>query len=321
MFDDKKGWFTFTMRKLLRFPLAALLGAAIVVLPALAASSEPPALAATAEAKLEVQENCNGYTEWPCWTVPGGSPQYAPLTTIAAGDSVTFADNHTATNIAWTGAAPTCAASVPVSPAPAKTGWEGSCTFEAPGSYKFESASLYSTYRKYEIVVSAPGTTPTGPTTSTGAGSGAEGGATNPNGSSSSGSGSSTSGSGSQTAPVEALLVGSASSAVKLPSSQRGQSVHGSVDVSQAAAGGRLEVRLLATRASLAAAGHSSHVQVGGVARSSLHAGTARFVVAVDAKAKHAMRLHGHLTLSVKILLTSVHGSVATITRSVVLRP
>ncbi len=44
-------------------------------------------------------------------------------------------------------------------------------------------------------------------------------------------------------------------------------------------------------------------MQVGLLARSPLQAGTAAFSVALDARAKRALRLHGRLALSVKIVL------------------
>ena len=93
-------------RRLL-FPLVALLGAATVVLPALAASSE---------AKLEVNENCVA-ANWPCWTSSSGAnPPPATVTTIAQGGVVTFVDDTgVAVSLAWTGAAPTCSAAFPVS--------------------------------------------------------------------------------------------------------------------------------------------------------------------------------------------------------------
>ena len=120
-------------RTLLLFALAALLGAAVAVLPALAASPS--------EAKLEVNENCVE-PDWPCWATQGSS-QPASKVTIASGGSVTFADSKTAANIAWTGTAPTCESAVPVAPASPKTGWEGKCTFATPGTYKFESSTLF----------------------------------------------------------------------------------------------------------------------------------------------------------------------------------
>ncbi len=293
--------------RLLLFPLAALLGAAVVVLPALAAS---------AEAKLEVAENCNSYPNWQCWTAPAASPTPAVIK-LAAGGVVTFADKTSfPANITWKGAAPTCSATVPVSPTAASTGWEGTCTFGAPGTYQLETPSMY--YPKATIEVSAPTTGTTGTTT----------------GSTSSGSsGSSSTGSGSPTptptpggapaatnTPLGALLVGSESSAVVLGTTQHGRSIHGSIDLSPAAVAGRLEVTLLARGASLAGAGHSGRVRVGRVVRSSLHAGTVSFAVALDAAAAHTLRIHGHLTLAVKIVLTPPNGSALAITRSVLLR-
>jgi hypothetical protein len=142
-------------RTLLLFALVVLLGAVAAV---------PPTLATASEAKLEVNENCVE-PNWPCWAAPGSS-QPAFMTTVASGGTVTFVDQKTAANIAWTGTAPTCEPSVPVAPAAPKTSWEGKCTFETSGSYKFESSTLfkdfYNDYTKYEIVVDG---TPTDKTT------------------------------------------------------------------------------------------------------------------------------------------------------------
>src|ERR1700727_472599 len=115
-------------RTLLTFALVAMLGAAVVVLPALAVTPS--------ESKLEVNENCVE-PDWPCWATPG-SNQPASKVTIASGGSITLLDSNTAANIAWIGAAPTCESAVPVAPAAPKTGWEGKCTFATPGTYRFE---------------------------------------------------------------------------------------------------------------------------------------------------------------------------------------
>jgi hypothetical protein len=297
-----------SLRRLL-FPLVGLLGAGVVVLPALAASSE---------AKIEVAENCNE-PNWPCWAVPGSNPKPESVK-IAPGGVVTFADNTSvAANIAWSGPAPTCSASVPVSPTAAKTGWEGTCKFEAAGTYKFESSSLWFEYTKYEILVEAAttGTTTTGTGTAGGSTPGGAGTGTTPSGA---GYPTSAGGQGEAGRPPGSLLAGGASSALTLGGAQHGQSVHGSIDVSQAAAGGRLEVELLARKASLASAGHSAQVQVGHLARSLTRAGRATFAVVLDAKARRALRLRRRLALGVKIVLSPVHGSALTITRSVLLR-
>jgi hypothetical protein len=156
--QHEKGGFTMRPRTLLLFALAVLLGMAVAVLPALAATPS--------ETKLEVNENCVE-PDWPCWATPGSS-EPASKVTIASGGSISFADSKTAANIAWTGTAPTCESAVPVAPASPKTGWEGKCTFATSGIYSFESSTLFDdgvdNYTKYEVVV---GGAPKAKTTST----------------------------------------------------------------------------------------------------------------------------------------------------------
>jgi hypothetical protein len=151
-------------------PVAAVLGAAVAIVPALATGSPAPS-----EVKLEVNENCQD-PDWPCWTRPGGRPSYTPSVTIASGGVVAFSDEMSEkANIKWTSTPsgpPTCSSEVPVSPMPAKTDWEGTCKFEQPGTYRFESSTLYDgvvNYTEYEIVVegASTGTTTTSTTTTT----------------------------------------------------------------------------------------------------------------------------------------------------------
>lgn len=281
--------------------LAAVLGLAVAVLPALAASST---------AKLEVNENCVQLA-WPCWTTEGSAsrPQPASSVTIATGGSVMFVDHGKEANIAWIGSAPTCEPSVPVAPAaPPKTNWEGKCTFATPGTYKFESATmfkeppgLYSNnidYTKYEIVVEGSATTP--PTGTTPGGGTTPG--TTPAGES----------------PTGSPLAGG-SHALKLASAQHGRSVHGSIDVSSAGAGGRLEVALFARGASLAAMHRSAGVRVGRLTRSSVHSGVVSFTAPLSARGRAALRRHHRLALTVQVVLAPVSGAPASLTRSVVL--
>jgi hypothetical protein len=108
------------------------------------------------------------------------------------------------------------------------------------------------------------------------------------------------------------------SKALKLAAVQRGSAVRGSVKISQAGVGGRLEVDLLASGASPAKAGHSPQVRVGRLVRTSLYAGTTSFTVPLNAKGKAALRRHRRLTLTVKVTLTPLHGAVETVTRVVV---
>jgi hypothetical protein len=285
----------FRPRMLVLFVLAALVGTAVTVLPALAA--------APSEAKLEVNENCTE-PDWPCWATPGsGSP--ASKVTIDAGGEVKFTDHaSTAATVVWMGSAPACSG-VPES---ATVSWEGTCKFEQPGTYKFESSTLWPEYTKYEIVVESASTGTT-PTTTTSPG----GGVTTISPPSPAG------GSGSGAAPASPL-VGSASEAIELARTQHGSSVHGSVKISQAGVGGQLEVDLLASGASLAKAGHSPQARVGQLVRSSLYAGTTSFMVPLNAKGKAALRRHRRLALTVKITLTPQHGAAVTITRVVVVR-
>jgi hypothetical protein len=110
-----------------------------------------------------------------------------------------------------------------------------------------------------------------------------------------------------------------AAGAVKLAAGPHGKSVRGSLDVPQAGAGGRLEVDLLARRAALANAAGSMRVRVGRFIRSSLPVGKFSFTVPLNARAKRALARHHHLALIVKIVLTPVHGSTATMSRAVTL--
>ncbi len=291
-------------RMLVLFVLAGLAGTAVAVLPALAA--------APSEVKLEVAPNCN-ISGWACWN-PKGSPEgnvgfneVAPFT-IAQGGTISFEDNdmEAPTDVIWMGAArPSCTGVVEAPPT--KTGWKGTCTFSTAGEYEFESQDLFndgtSNYTKYKVIVegASTGTTPTTPTTTTPT-------TTTPTtpmmpGEPSRGSGS----------PLEG-----GSKALKLAGSQHGSTVNGSIKVSQAGTGGRLEVGLFATNASLAKAGHPAQVRIGRLVRSSLKAGNVPFSVSLTAKGKAALRRHRRLALTVKITFTPLHGAAATIVRGVV---
>ncbi len=293
--QNEKGRLTMSLRVLVVFAVAALMGAAVAGLPALAASSE---------AKLEVNENCVE-NEWPCWAAPGSGakPKPASKLTVAAGGEVAFIDNaNTKTNIAWVGAAPACSPSVPVSPAPPQAPWEGRCKFEQPGTYKFESATLFDggpgeDYTKYEIVVegAATGTAPTTPTTPTAP--------TTP------------------TTPNEAghdspLVEGP--KALALAHSQRGSTVHGSIEVSQAGSGGRLEVGLFMAGPAPVKTGHPRQVRVGRLVRSPVKAGRVSFSVPLTSTGRTSLRRHRRLALTVKVTLTPPHAEPVTVVRGVV---
>jgi hypothetical protein len=286
-------------------PLAAVLGAAVAIVPALAAGPS--------EAKLEVNENCVE-SDWPCWATPGSGSKPTPASkiTIAAGGEVMFTDDTaTKANIAWTGTAPTCSSGVPVSPTPPVASWEGRCKFEQPGDYKFESSTLFNegpglNYTEYEIVVegAATGTTTSTATTPTSTPTTPTSTATSPTTPGEPGHGSPRQG---------------GSTALELAGSQRGATVHGSIGVSQADSGGRLEVSLLAAGASLARTGHSEQVRVGRLVRPSLRAGSVSFSVPLSAKGRAALHRHRRLALTVRIVLTPPYGAAVTVTHRVVL--
>jgi plastocyanin len=292
--EHEDGWYTMTLRKLWLFPLSVLLGGAVVVLPAVAAPETKT---------IEAITGCsNIYPSYPCW-----SPS---TVTIESGGVVKFTNKSSSLEqgVRWLGSAPTCE-NVPSSNQ--KGLWEGSCTFTQPGTYRFEGTQIYS--YSGEVVVTEPSTTTT---TTTGSS------ATTPTMSTPSGQPATA---GAQVAPSTtgaggSPLAGSPTSAVKLAATQNGQALHGSIDIPQDGAGGRLEVELLATRASLASAHHAAPVLLGRLVRPSVATGTVSFAVALDAKGRHALRARHRLQLSVKVLLTNARGPVLDLTRSVTLR-
>jgi hypothetical protein len=287
------------LRRCLLFGLAAVIGAAVAVLPAVAASETPT---------VEAITGCSTYyPSYPCW-----SPSSA--VTIAGGGTVKFVDKSSSLEqgIRWIGTVPTCE-NVPS--ASQKGSWEGTCTFTQPGNYRFEGTQSYSSTGEVVVTVAATTTTTTSTASTTMAPTssglaGPAGAAPEP------GSPAAGSNAGAQSSP----LAGSAASAVRLAPVQHGGAVHGSVEVSQAGAGGRLEVQLLARRAALASAGRTAQAQVGRMVRATLAAGTVSFTVALDAKAARALHVHRRLALNVRIAVTPVDGSPVVITRSVLLR-
>jgi len=285
------------------FPMFAVLGAGVVILPAVAGGSEaPPSISAV-----------NGTTHY-----------WLPATATVGEDGVVTLSNPTNVphGVEWVSGpgTPSCSSGVPVGKTHFGTQWSGTCTFASPGVYTFY-CTVHGPEMTGTVTVNADGTTTTSmtmgstqtstnsPTVSTPSSSSPS--QTQPQSQTSTGPSASAPGS---------LLVGSASSAIKLAAFQRGQSVHGSVAVSNAGAGARLDVQLFAARAVLASATQSSRVRVGRLVHSSLHPGTASFAVALDASARHALHVHGRIALSVKIVLTPAQGSALAVTRSVVVR-
>jgi len=205
---------------------------------------------------------------------------------VAADGAVTIRNPSTvAHGVQWISgpSTPTCSG-VPVGTSPAASGtkWSGTCTFAQAGTYTFY-CTVHGAEMTSTVTVSSVGAPPA---TSEGS-----------------------------------PLAGSASEAIKLPSRQRGKAVRGSVALSSAGAGGRLQVDLLAKSASLASANRAARVRVGRLVLAHVHAGRASFAVALSSRARAALRRHGRLALTATVLIGSPAGRSVTIVRKVLMRP
>jgi hypothetical protein len=328
--------------------MAAVLGAAVAIVPSLATAgqSAPP------EVKLEVNDNCEVNT-WACWTTEGSAPKALPTSriTIAAGGKVKFVDDAHAATVTWLSTAPMCSGI----PASAMTNWEGTCEFEQPGTYKFESPTLfndgYDNYTKYEVVVESASTSTTSTTSTTTTSSTTSTTTATPTTTSTTTTSTTTTptttttttttpatttstqppgGSTTSTVASAATMPGATETPppsgsqplarLALANTQHGDAVHGTVQIPAADGGARLEIELLAQGASLAKVKRGASKRVGRFVRSSASAGTVSFTVPLDAQAKRALRQHHKLALTVKIVLTPKHAAAMTLTRSVVVR-
>jgi hypothetical protein len=188
--------------------------------------------------------------------------------------------------VAWTGGpeAPKCTG-VPVDEF--KYSWSGSCTFTQAGAYPFKCTVHPSMTGK--ITVASSGTNP------------------NPS-----------------PQPGSPGLPGSQSGgpalqALNIAKGQRGSSVKGSLTVSGAGAGGKLQIDLFATRAMLFGAGHPGKMRVGRLTRSSLSMGHLSFKVALTSVARRALNRVERLPLQVKVALTPFQGESLRRVRAVIL--
>jgi plastocyanin len=184
--------------------------------------------------------------------------------------------------VTWTSGpeSPSCAG-VPIDEG--QTSWSGSCTFAQAGTYAFK-CPVHPTEMTGTITVGTSSAPPPPP-------------------------------GGSQ---PESPLDGPVSQALRLARSQRGAAVRGSIALSQAAAGGRLEVDLLARRAALFGSGGAGKLRVGRLVRSSLRAGRVSFAVSLKRVARRALRRHRRLALTVRVTVVPPHGETLKLTRGVV---
>jgi plastocyanin len=197
--------------------------------------------------------------------------------TIGPGGSVTFRSTSTEIphGVTWTGGPekPSCSG-VPIEQE--KTNWSGDCTFAQPGTYSFV-CTVHPTEMKGTITVSSteppPGPPPPG-------------------------------------GPPESPLQGPASRALKLAKSQHGSAVRGSVGLSPASAGGKLEVLLLGKAGG----------RMGRLVRASLKAGRMSFSVPLKAFARRTLRSQKKLALTVQVVVKPPGRAALTLKRGVVLR-
>lgn len=283
------------LRRCVLLLVAGLLGAAVVVLPAVASSET--------SSPIEAHETSGSYGEkHRSWKPPevavssGGTVAFSNTTGVAHG--VEWRNGNPAT--------PSCSG-VPTTFKESSANWSGTCTFAQPGTYTFY-CTVHGSEMTGTITVTASTTTGTTPTTTATTTA-----STTTAGAPGGGGPSPSSPAGSSASP----LAGSAASAFKLSSTQHGHAVRGSVGISTAGAGGSLEVDLLVKAASLATGGHTARVRVGKLVLSHLHAGKNAFSVPLNSRARRALRRHGHLALSARMLVSPPGGSTLTITRSV----
>ena len=278
--------------KALALAAAAVLGAAVVVLPAVASSETPSPI-----------EAVNGPGSYEHSWNPGEQ-------TVGEGATLTIANNGEVPHgVEWKSGpeAPVCNG-VPVGTS--GTHWSGTCAFKQAGTYVFW-CTVHGEAMKATVIVT-PGSTTTGTTGTTTPG-GTTG--TVPGG----GGGGGTNASPTVSPLASPPIASAAITAVKVRSQQRGRVVSGSLNVLSAGAGGRLEVDLLLKRASLASA-RSSFVRVGRIMRSTVGPGPVKFRVPLSASGRRALARAGRLVLAVQITLAPRSGRAFVVKRSVSLR-
>jgi plastocyanin len=286
------------IRKRLLTCLGVLLSATLVIMPAVAGSETSP--------QIEAVNSTGLYTE----QTHAWSPKQVA---VPEGASVTIS-NHTAVahGVHWVGgpATPVCSPGIPVGTSAAASApeWSGTCTFTRPGTYTFY-CTVHGPEMTGSVTVAANGTvtpvlmtqTPAAPTSALEPGGVGQPGSASPE---------------QQGAP----LAGVSARAVKLAASQHGNSVRGSVHVSQSGSRGRLEVDLLAGSASLAST-HPAPTLIGRVVHAALSPGVVPFSVGLSSRAVRTLHRRHRLALTVQLILKPLHGSAVHVTRAVVMHP
>jgi plastocyanin len=221
-------------------------------------------------------------------TVSGGFVWKPSSATVGAGGAVTFrnASSVVPHGVRWTGGpeTPSCSG-VPVEQE--KTSWSGDCTFAQPGSYTFV-CTVHPTEMKGTVTVTS-GEVPPGPPPP-------------------------------PAPPPESPLQGGQANALKISKHQRGRAVRGTIALSQAGAGGRLEVSLFASQAVLSGTAAPPVSRVGRIVRSPLTPGTVAFSVPLKRKARRALAGRGKLSLAVQVVVAAPGQTALTLNRRMVIR-
>jgi plastocyanin len=247
------------------------------------------------------------------WNVSGGTSTEA---NIAAGGTVTFAyptgaSNHNADfgsgpqPTSCTQGAGTGSGAVPPLPhQPTAPGWSGTCTFATAGTYTFH-CDMHPFMTGTIVVGNAPAP-PAGSTTSqtTTAQTTSTPTVTTPPATTTT----ATTTTPTTTAPGQPHQpAGPPVHAIVLAAVQHGLVVHGSLSISAAGRGGRLQVQLVA----------AGHRRAGSFVRRALPAGRVRFAVALNAAPRRALGRRGRQALTVAITITWGKGARASVIRHV----
>jgi plastocyanin len=270
-----------------RLAIAATLGVATVLLPAVASSETTPSISA---------ENGPGVYEhrWEPSSVSvgqGGTVQISNSTSVPHG-------------VHWlTGpGTPECSSGVPVGTTEAASGtnWSGTCTFAAAGTYTFD-CTVHGSAMKGSIAVNgegvptvstATGTTTTGtppPTTSTG------------------------------TASPPLQPAPSSPRRLNATPLAHGAHIGVTIDLGSQEAGSRLEISAFVSRTALGRRRGPASVRVGHAVESSLPQGVSHFTLKLSPAARHALRQRSRLRITVKLLIVAPDGASATATRTLTL--
>ncbi len=261
--------------------------------PAAAPADTPPATASFTA--VDFAWTVSGSTSTQANIAPGGMVTFA-YPTGASHHNADFGTGPQPTSCAQTAGADTGA--VPPLPAqPTAAGWSGTCRFDTPGTYTFH-CDLHPFMTATIVVGDAP--PPPGPTTS----------ASTTSTSTTSATTTASSPAPPPSSPPRAPaspLAGPPARAIVLAAVQHGFTVHGSLRISAAGAGGRAQVQVFAV----------GHRRVGRLVLRALGAGRVRAAVGLDAAARRTLRRQRRLAVTVAVTVTSREGARASAIRHV----